>query len=353
MADQQSKLRVALVGCGAISELYYAPAFKEAAKHACLEITALCDPSPSRLEALQVSFPAAQAVTAIEELISLSPDLAIVASPPRFHSSQANALLAAGAHVLCEKPMASSVLEADSMIMAAARAKRVLAIGLFRRFFPALQTIHSLVSGGVLGRPLSFVFSEGGPFNWPAASASFFQRQHSQGGVLLDLGVHALDLVCWWFGEPSALLYQDDAMGNLEANCHLSLSFPGGLAGQVRLSRDTPISNQYSIAFENGQIIWSVGDANHLDVRLNGVPLNLQAELRVHDSPAATYHQSFVNQLLNVAAAVRGSEPVSVPAEEGIRSLRIIEACYQSRELMHMPWLSDAESRRARELVLG
>jgi predicted dehydrogenase len=88
----------------------------------------------------------------------------------------------------------------------------------------------------------SFEISEGGQFNWPAQSASFFQKSNSQGGVLADLGVHVLDLLIWWFGMPEKVGYEDDAMGGLEANCRLELEFAGGVSGTVRLSRDTQLS---------------------------------------------------------------------------------------------------------------
>ena len=344
-------LRLALVGCGAISELYYAPAIQEAARFTSLEVVVLCDPSSERLELLQQSFPTAHTVTAFEEVLGLGVHLAVVASPPRFHAQQVKGLLSAGVHVLCEKPMASSVAEAESMIAAARAANRVLAVGLFRRYFPALQAIYFLVRGGDLGAPQSFSFSEGGAFNWPAASASFFQKHHTQGGVLLDLGVHVLDLVCWWFGEPSNLTYEDDAMGNLEANCLLHLSYPSGLEGHVRLSRDTAIANRYSIQFAGGDVTWSVGDANHLNVRFNDLPVEWRTELWSNNCPAPTYSHSFVHQLLNVAAAARGTESVRVPGEEGIRSLRLIDTCYHNRKLMALPWLTQAESRRALSLA--
>lgn len=353
MSIDLAPFRLALVGCGAISELYYAPAIREACRHSPLELVALCDPSSSRLQMLQRCFPNVRSVTAFRDVLSLGIDLAVVASPPRFHAEQVNELLTAGVHVLCEKPMASSVAEAETMINAACVAQRVLAIGLFRRFFPALQAIKDLVSDGALGATQSFSFNEGGSFNWPAASGSFFQKHHTPGGVLLDVGVHVLDLVCWWFGEPTSLAYEDDAMGNLEANCLLRLSFPGGLAGEVRLSRDTAMANRYVIQFERGEVSWAVGDGNHLDLRLNGLPVQWRSELWSNNAPAATYHHAFVHQLLNVVAAARGTEALLVPGEEGIRSLRLIDTCYRSRRLMAMPWLTQAESRRARALAEG
>jgi predicted dehydrogenase len=353
VTDYSDPRQLVLVGCGAITELYYVPALLEALKHTQIEVVAFFDPSTERLSALHKFFPKAKPLTAFKDLIDLQPHLAVVASPPKFHASQVIALLGAGVHVLCEKPMASSVAEAESMIAAAHKANRVLAIGLFRRFFPALQAIKALVNGGALGAPTSFRFTEGGMFNWPAASASFFQRQHSQGGVLHDLGVHILDLICWWFGDPASMVYEDDAMGNLEANSLLKLSFSNALTGEVRMSRDTPCFNQYQIDFERGLVVWRVGEGNQLEMRLNDVPFTLAGELHEKSSPADTYHQAFVKQLLNFVSATRGMEPVLVPGEEGIRSLRLIERCYANRKLIPMPWLSEPEQSKAQSLASG
>jgi predicted dehydrogenase len=348
-------LRIALIGCGAITELYYAPALQEAGRHRPLTVSELFDPVQQRLDAMLPAFPGAKPLLDFEALVAARPDLAIVASPPKCHAAQAMALLAAGVHVLCEKPLACSLTEAQQMAAAARAANRLLAVGMFRRFFPALQSIKTLVTGGELGAPRSFRITEGGAFNWPAASASFFQKQHSQGGVLADLGVHSLDLISWWFGEPTSITYADDAMGNLEANSHLQLCYTNGLSGEVRLSRDTPCANRYEIEFEQGQVGWQVGDANHLDVRFRGSPLHLAAELRVQDPRdnhvADSYHQSFVRQILNVFSAVQGLEPLLVPADEAITSMRIIDYCYANKHLIPMPWLSPAELERAQVMA--
>jgi len=61
--------------------------------------------------------------------------------------------------------------------------------------------------------------------------------------------------------------------------------------------------------------------------------------------------QSFIAQLQNVAAAIRGTEALFIPGEEGIRSLRFIETCYRNRTLLEQPWLTAAETARARALT--
>ena len=67
-------------------------------------------------------------------------------------------------------------------------------------------------------------------------------------------------------------------------------------------------------------------------------------------APAVTYHQSFVHQILNVVAAIRSQEPLRVPGEEGLPSLRLVERCYAHRKLMPMPWLSAKETEQAQAL---
>jgi len=351
--------RVAIVSCGAVAQRYYAPALRELASHGVLQVTALYDPDAQNVERLKQSFPDAQCVGDLAELCPSWVDLAVIASPPRYHTQQTIALLRAGMSILCEKPMATSVLEAASMIDAAAAARGVLAIGLFRRFFPATQTIHQIVSLGLLGDVMAFSFTEGSPFRWPVQSPSYFKRATANGGVLMDIGVHVLDLLVWWFGEPEAIRYEDDAMGGIEANCRLLCHFDGGMVGQIRLSRDCQLSNRYLIRGTRGWLSWDANDAEHLQMGFTGGDLGLNATLHAldpaHAAPvlgprAHTFQQSFMAQICNVVGAMHGSEALVVPGEQGIRSLRLIEECYRQRSLMPLPWLSASEYGRAAQL---
>ena len=142
----QQNLRVVLVGCGAISRLFYAPALLTLASSEKLSISYLVDPNPKRLSELSVFFPSAVKIDNINLFQSFEADLAIVASPQRFHAEQATKLLAQGIHVLCEKPLASNLAEAESMVQIASQNKRLLAVGLFRRFFPITEFVRDLIS---------------------------------------------------------------------------------------------------------------------------------------------------------------------------------------------------------------
>lgn len=348
-----------LVGCGAVSRFFYAPSLTALESAGLLKVEALVDPSPTNLQELSAMFPAARACASLDA-VELRSRLVIVASPPKFHASQAIHALERGATVLCEKPMANTPEEAEAMIAAARTSGSLLAVGLYKRFFPACEAIKGLLEKQPLGRLQRFTIEEGGKFGWQAASDSFFRKAFTPGGVLLDIGVHVLDLLLWWFDEPAEVDYADDAIGGQEANCLLRLSYADGVQGEVRLSRDGATRNEYTFHFERGIVRYKVNDANHLEIIADGLPTLLSGTL--HQATCAdgalrvgraerTNPQSFIQQLVNVAAAMQGREALRIPGEEGLRSMRLIQRCYAGRRLMPLPWFTARETESAQALV--
>jgi predicted dehydrogenase len=354
--------KVALVGCGAVSRLYYAPSLQELEKVNLLQVKTLYDPHHENAAYLAQRFPRATRVRDLAQLGDLGLDLAIIASPPRYHAEQTIQLLRSGLSVLCEKPMAATVAEGEAMVQAAAAAKRLLAIGLHRRLFPAARAIREILALGTLGEVRSFSFSEGHYFRWPAQSASFFQKSIALGGVLIDIGVHVLDLIVWWFGQPVDVFYEDDALGGIEANCRIALKLARGCSGEVRLSRDWTLPNHYVIQCSEGWLGWSVNEANSLQIGLANTAFALTSQVHLQRTenrvpgvgpPGYTFQQSFVEQLRNVVAAIQGTEQLVIPGEQGLPSLRLIEYCYRHRNLMPMGWLGDGEYIRAQQIGQG
>lgn len=348
-----SALPIVLVGCGAVSQLFYAPALRTLQAAGVLRVTALVDPSEPALARLRSAFPDAQTVTTLTQADAPRDALAIIASPPRWHAEHTLSAFSHGWHVLCEKPMAATAADAALMIAAADAAGRLLAIGHYKRFFPSSRALKSFLgAAGTLGPLRSFSIAEGGPFNWPAASPSFFRRSETPGGVLLDIGVHVFDLLLWWLGAPSDFTYADDAMGGLEANAWVKLRF-GAVTGTVWLSRDWATSQRYEFVFERGRVGWTVNDANGLDVTLDGAAWALQGTLHdVARVPAATNAQSFIAQLRHVADAITRHTPLLIDGREGVRALHLIEACYARRQLLDQPWLTPSETLCARQHAL-
>lgn len=344
---------VIVSGCGAITKFFYASALAFLEEKQVVRVAAVCDPHAANRAAIAARFPAARALARFEDAPFAPDHLVIVASPPRLHAAQSIHALEHGCGVLCEKPMAADPADAEAMTAAARRTGRPLAIGLYRRFFRAARAIKELCVHGALGQPLSFEVEEGGAFRWEAASDSFFRRDATPGGVLYDTGVHTLDLLLWWFGEPSGLEYRDDAAGGQEANCTLALEYTRGLTGRVRLSRDWATRNTFRVNFTRGNVAWNVGQAGQLTLSLNGIGTVLRGDLlpRSDDglgllgsTAGEGSPQAFIHQLINVADAIRGRAALEIPAEEGLRSLRLIETCYRRRAPLAQPWLSPAEN---------
>jgi predicted dehydrogenase len=351
MMTGRGAVPVALIGCGAVAELYYMPALQALTRQQRVEVKALFDPAPARRDLLQRAFPFARPVDDLSVLPELGVELAIVASPPRYHAPQSIALMQAGMAVLCEKPLAMTLDEGKAMVECARVTNRSLAVGLYRRFLPAAQFIQEVLAQRRLGEVRAFSCSEGGHFRWPVQSPAFFQPVNGRGGVLLDIGVHLLDLLLWWWGEPVVEYYADDAMGGVEANCQLRLAFSGGVRGTVRLSRDCALPNRYVIECEQGRIVWEVHEANRVQIQYHDSAFALEGQLLQADSyekrRANTFEQSFISQLHNVLASVRGEAELRVSGAEALRSLQVIEACYAQGTLLSMPWLSDTEQRHA------
>lgn len=350
-------VRAAILGCGAITELFHAPALRALQQAGRVRVTHVCDPTAERVAAIRNLFPESAVLASLGELADARPEVVVVASPVRYHAEQTIAALEAGAAVLCEKPMAATTEEARQMIRAAERTGRPLAIGLCRRYLASAMSIKQMVDLGVLGRLETFHFQEGYDSKWPAKSPTLFQKQMGGGGVLLDLGVHVLDLLAWWFGMPSDLSYRDDAFGGVEANCDLEMMFPAGLRGRVRLSRDWGLRRYCRIEGERGWIEWEDVNADRLSLKLKGEGHLCNIELRNAgqgarpSTPVGGLRQAFVTQALNIVAAHLKHDAVRVPGTEGIRSLEIIERCYHStRQPWGLPWFTEQERLAAAQL---
>jgi len=139
-----------------------------------------------------------------EELLEKArPQVVVIATPPHLHLPIARAAFAAGAHVLCEKPLALSRAESEAMLDAARRAGRVAMTAFNWRFPAAMQRLHALLREGAVGRPLHVTARWLNP-RWADESAPPTWRMDlSQAGhgAMGDAGVHLVDMVRWSLGD--------------------------------------------------------------------------------------------------------------------------------------------------------
>ncbi|HVU37077.1 MAG TPA: Gfo/Idh/MocA family oxidoreductase [Opitutales bacterium] len=340
-----------LIGCGALGEQVYAPVLAHLERTGRVKVTGLVEPAEARRRKVAQIFPAARAVARIEELPANSEALAVIASPPGVHAAQACALLAGGRHVLCEKPLAMTVAEAEAMVAAAQQAHRLLAAGMMRRFYLPTQALRENLLAGTFGEPQQIEVVEGGKFGWGAASPKFFEP--ANGGVLFDLGSHALDLLCHWFGAPAATESWNDASGGANTNCVLTAQWPAGLRARVRLSWDTAnLPSGWRLKTSRGECRWNGHADGVVAFRPHGGGWWLQAAPQTSPFAAdpknlSSWPATFVRQFENVLGALAGRNSLLAPAAEVLPSLRWLESAQRHAQPLLQPWLSATEQDRA------
>ncbi len=337
MSDK-AEIRVAILGCGAVTELAHLPVFKHIPN---AHVTLLIDTNAKRREQLASTFGVEHTHDSIDECYGLF-DAAIVALPHALHAPASIKLLAQRKAVLVEKPMALSVAECDAMIYAAEQTGALLAVGLMRRFIWAHRLAHFLIRSETLGRIESFDFREGNILSWPMASDFCFRKEAAGGGVLINEGAHTLDCLLHWLGDFSEVEYFDDAEGGVDANCLLNLRLKNGICGVVELSRTRRLRCTAVIRCERGVV--EIGlDANNGKLIfpdqpyvLGGPVANLQESGKSQD-----YLDLMRAQVEDFIDAVRNNRKPEVDGESAKASIRLIETCYRNRKPLQLPWMRD------------
>jgi len=190
------KLKVGLIGCGAIAEEKYVKALKSIPE---VEMTAFCDIIPEKAEKLRTIFQVkkAKTYTDYKELLKDDTiDVVHVCTPNRSHSPITVAALKAGKHVMCEKPMAKNYKEAKLMCDTAKKTGKLLTIGYQFRWTPAPLFLKEMCENGELGEiyfAKAHALRRRGVPTWGV----FLKEEEQGGGPLIDIGTHALDMTLW------------------------------------------------------------------------------------------------------------------------------------------------------------
>ena len=163
-------------------------------------VVSVCDSVPRRAESTGAKLNCFYSTEPAKAVDRSSVDCILVCTPNRSHKQIACQSLSLGKHVFCEKPMATSVVEAEEMVRAAKRAGVFLKVGSNHRFFPNVTKCRDMIGTGLIGEPLVFrgwIGHGGSKFG----SDWFLDPRVSGGGTLIDNGCHILDISRWLMGE--------------------------------------------------------------------------------------------------------------------------------------------------------
>ena len=203
--------RIAIVGFGFMGKTHYGAWRKcRGAK-----VVAICDSNLAQLTAkVQGNIKGVADNTAVPKTVKVYDDfgkmlaaggfdIVDITLPTLLHAKMTVAALAAGYHVLCEKPMALTLADCDRMLKAAKKAKRELMVAQCVRFFPEYAYVRELVKGGRYGKVVTADFTRFiAPPKWSPKGADWFFDEKKSGGVLFDVHIHDADYVAGTFGRP-------------------------------------------------------------------------------------------------------------------------------------------------------
>ncbi len=189
-------LGVAIVGCGGMGGSHA----RAIANIPGLRLVCGADPSETARRKFAADFDAPTFERPSEVLQRDGVELAIVALPHDLHAAVTVEALEAGSHVLCEKPMAITSAECESMNAAAARAGKKLMVGMTWHFNPATVALREIVASGRIGRPLFAEDIIAKDWNL-ARRPDWFRSRARGGGMWVTNGVHQIDRLSWLMGD--------------------------------------------------------------------------------------------------------------------------------------------------------
>lgn len=328
------RLNVALVGCGDISGRHIS-AFQNCKERA--RIMVCCDTDIERAQsaAEKTGEDGAKAVTDFEAVFSdPSVDAVDLCLPHHLHARMTVAAAEAGKHILCEKPLALTVEECDSMISAAKAAGVVLAHGEPMRCAGLVIRAAQVISEGAIGR---LVGLQAAIAYWQRAELNTGWRgrqSQSGGGHLMDGGIHIIDVLRHLGGTVSAVQamtasFRPELGENSEDLAMVNLRYAAGHCGQLfacHATRGRGASPLITVFGEAGCLsLEAYGPGNGLVLFLPGKPPEVQ-------SPDHSWVDGYDRLVRNFVVAVLDGEPLLSPAQEGRESVRVVHAAYRSAQ---------------------
>ncbi len=332
--EMTDELRCGLIGCGRV-----APRHAESiASLPGARLVAVADIREDRAERFAAR-QGAEGHTDYHALLA-RPDIDVVniCAPSGLHAQMAVDALAAGKHVLVEKPIALSLADADRMIAAAKAADRKLCVVLQNRYNPPMQDLRRLVDAGALGKLLL----GSATVRWYRTQEYYEDDWHGtwamDGGALMNQSIHHIDALQWLLGAPESVFaytgtlahrmeaedvgvavirFRNGALGTVEGS---TVTYPENLEGSVAIFGERGSAKVGGTAL-NRKVLWKVaGELEH------------ERELLTREQvdPPSVYGTSHRAVIADMIAAVREDREPKTNGPEARNSLALVLAMYES-----------------------
>ncbi|OSZ82166.1 oxidoreductase [Chitinophagaceae bacterium IBVUCB1] len=331
-----NQVRFALVGCGRIAQRHAEHINKQGI------LVAVCDVVKERADALAATY-SAKAYYDVNDMLAneKNVDVVSICSPNGLHATHSIQSLKAGFHVLCEKPMATTVNDCGEMIKAAEQSnKRLFAIKQ-NRFNPPVAAVKQAIDEGRLGKIYSVQLSCFWNRNDDYYANSWKGTKDMDGGTLYTQFSHFVDLLYWLIGDIKNVQaytanYAHKNTIEFEDTGAIILEFYNGAIGTINYtvnSYEKNMEGSLTIFAENGTIKIGGQYLNELeyqhikDYKIENLPEGNKANNYGSYQGSMSNHDKVYENLINV---LLNNAVISTSAFEGLKTVEVIDKIYSS-----------------------
>ena len=340
------RLRVAIIGCGGISELH----IRTFQKMPEVAVVAGVDIRPERLKIMKDRFGISDLYGDWKKMLKeVRPDAVSVCTPNSVHAPAVIDAANAGCHVMTEKPMAMNPAECEKMIAAAEKAKKKLAVGFQYRYHPNTQFLVRARDEGEFGKVM-FVKARAlrrrGIPNWGV----FGQKELQGGGPMIDIGVHVIEMAHYTMGRPKPIAASGNTwtwMGNKPSAVesmwpnwdHKTYTVEDLAVGQVRFDNGAILQIEASFMAHIEKDVWNfslIGEKGGCQWDPPAI-FSDRAGSMVNSTPGWISQKNgfddlFAYKLQNWVDAILKGTPLGAPGEDGLAIQKILDGVYRSAE---------------------
>lgn len=327
------KLGIAVIGCGKIAQIRHIPEYAEN-KH--VYLVGFYDFVSERANEMARKY-GGKAFSSVEELLfSSDVDAVSVCTSNTTHSEITIASLQNGKHVLCEKPMATSIEECENMVREAKGRGKILAIAHNQRLMNIHKKAKSLLRSDAIGKPLTFKtnFGHSGPDNWSIDKGTdnwFFKKQKGAFGAMGDLGCHKIDLMCYLFDcgveETHAVIttlekrYSNGEFVDVDDNAVAIYKMENGVVGTLTASWT------YYGEEDNDTVIYGTNGIMKILAKENAINVIRKSDPPITYTVEPQKNSGVINAFID---SILANTPSPISAESAIVSMKALFATIES-----------------------
>lgn len=317
---EQAPPRVGIIGLGAIGRTHIATWQNNG-----ITPIAFADAVPAALEAVVEEFGGDGYGDGIDLIRSGTVDIVSICTPPLFHRDLAIAAAESGVAVLCEKPLARTLEDAQAIVEAVEASGTLFTVGFCHRFEPAIEHIKGMIERGELGTIMTLRNRFAG--HMPNAEKTWFANEAiSGGGALADTSIHSIDMFRFLAGEPESIQAltstQESDLGprlDVEDTGVITLRTANGTIGILEASWRTP-PGEWTVT-----IYGTKGEAT-FDYATG--TLRVKRNDGTEEEVALSTESRFDREFAHFIDCWRGDASPRVTVHDGLAANRILDAAY-------------------------